>query len=74
MTVHPNRHPDANITGMGAYDGGHLPGALIEGRRAASASNALRELGDEAFARVVIEAVRTRPWWVAASILEGVRK
>lgn len=74
MTARPLPHTEPNVHGMGAFEGGHLPGVLIEGRRTASATNALRELGDEAFARAVIEAIRTRPWWVAATILDGVRK
>lgn len=70
--AHEHQHP--NVHGMGAYEGGHLPGALIEGRRITNATAALRELSDTSFAQVVIDAIRTRPWWLSETIAKGVSK
>lgn len=67
-------HAEPNVNGMGAFEGGQLPGELIEARCIASATAALRELGDAAFARVVCEAVRSRPWLVAKNVIEGVTR
>ena len=69
-----NPHTTPHVHGMGAYEGGHLPGALIAAARIRNASRALGELTDLEFASVVIEALRKRPAVLAERVIDGVTK
>lgn len=71
-----NAHP--TIHGMGAYEGGHLPGAMIEARRIATVSDAMRECSDDGFVQAVADELRRRHGFnapfVAKRVLHEVSK
>lgn len=69
-----NAHTSPNINGMGAYEGGHLPGELIRAARVRNARAALAELDDRDFADAVSESIRTRPATLAERIIDRVTK
>lgn len=67
-------HTSPNIHGMGAYEGGQLPGALIRAAGIRNARAALAGLTDAEFADLVTEAIRVRPAVLANEIIDRVKK
>lgn len=67
-------HTTPNVHGMGAFEGGHLPGELIRAARVRSARIALADLDDRAFADLVAESIRNRPAIIAERIIDRVTK
>lgn len=65
-------HTAPNIYGMGAYEGGQLPGALVRATATRNARAALAGLTDQEFADVVVEAIRVRPAVLAERIIDRV--
>jgi len=53
-------HYEPTIHGMGAFEGGQMPGALIDGRRMATAAAALRECSDTALIQVIRDELTRR--------------
>lgn len=67
-------HTEPTVHGMGAFEGGHLPGELIRAARVRSARMALADLDGRTFADLVVEAIRNRPAVLADSIIDRVTK
>lgn len=65
---------EPTVHGMGAYEGGQLPGALIRAALIRNARAVLAELTDREFADVVTESIRTRPDALAERIIDRVTK
>lgn len=68
------QHNEPTVHGMGAFEGGHLPGALIAAARVRNAGRALGELTDMEFAAVVAEAMRKRPAVLVERVIDRVTK
>ena len=67
-------HTSPNVHGMGAYEGGRLPGALIRANAIRNARAALAGLTDLEFADLVTESIRVRPAVLAERIIDRVTK
>lgn len=70
MTIHTS----TNIHGMGAYEGGQLPGELIAGKSRNAARFAMQALTDRDFAEIVAEEIRNRPALLLERIIDRVTK
>lgn len=56
MTV----HYEPTVHGGAAYEGGHLPGAVIDARRIATVAAAMRECSDDALVQAVTAELHRR--------------
>lgn len=56
MTV----HYEPTIHGMGAFEGGRMPGAVIDARRIATVAAAMRECSDDALVQAVAAELHRR--------------
>lgn len=68
------QHNTPNINGMGAFEGGRLPGELIAGKSRNAARFALQALTDRDFAEIVAEEIRNRPAMLLERIIDRVTK
>ena len=53
-------HYEPTIHGMGTFEGGRMPGAVIDARRLATVAAAMRECSDDALAQAVTDELRRR--------------
>ena len=69
-----NEHTSPNVHGMGAYEGGRLPGELIAGKSRNAARFAVQALTDRDFAEIVAEEIKDRPALLLERIIDRVTK
>ena len=67
-------HTSPNVHGMGAYEGGRLPGELIAGKSRNAARFAMQALTDRDFAEIVAEEIKDRPALLLERIIDRVTK
>ena len=67
-------HTSPNVHGMGAYEGGRLPGELIAGKSRNAARFAMQALTDRDFAEIVAEGIKDRPALLLERIIDRVTK
>ena len=67
-------HTSPNVHGMGAYEGGRLPGELIAGKSPNAARFAMQALTDRDFAEIVAEEIKDRPALLLERIIDRVTK
>ena len=67
-------HTSPNVHGMGAYEGGRLPGELIAGKSRNAARFAVQALTDRDFAEIVAEEIKDRPALLLERIIDRVTK
>lgn len=73
MQAHDTNGDGPNINHSGSF-GDVQAAVLVKSRNLAIAASALDALSDDEFCKVVSDAVRRRPFWVASTVMAQVAK